>query len=143
RSCFVNTSCGFLCIRRSSQERSHVQTPRFPPPGRGRGPLSRLRRYYQGAKTSCAPSRLASLPSLGGTTAAPILRSRVAIDAPPPAVGLLGGGRPAVTARVAVEDTGPPKFSQDPLAGLLMLLRLRTDSTGLAFFFFSPRLRGP
>src|SRR5262249_43329795 len=32
------------------------------------GPVSTLRRYYQGATTSCRPSRRASLPSLGGTT---------------------------------------------------------------------------
>ena len=32
------------------------------------GPVSTLQRYYQGATTSCRPSRRASLPSLGGTT---------------------------------------------------------------------------
>ncbi len=33
------------------------------------GPVRQLRRYYQGAMTSCRPSRRASLPSLGGTSA--------------------------------------------------------------------------
>src|SRR5262249_619194 len=42
--------------------------PRFSP----RGPPGRvppLQRYYQGAMTSCRPSRRTSLPSLGGTSA--------------------------------------------------------------------------
>ena len=33
------------------------------------GPVPRLPRYYQGAMTSCRPSRRTSFPSLGGTTA--------------------------------------------------------------------------
>ena len=33
------------------------------------GTVRQLRRYYQGAMTSCRPSRRTSLPSLGGTSA--------------------------------------------------------------------------
>ena len=54
-------------IRRVSQQRFHVPTPRFPPLGPP-GAVPQLPRYYQGATTSCRPSRRASFPSLGGTT---------------------------------------------------------------------------
>jgi hypothetical protein len=33
------------------------------------GTVRQLRRYYQGAMTSCRPSRRTSLPSFGGTSA--------------------------------------------------------------------------
>jgi hypothetical protein len=39
----------------------------FPPPGPA-GPVPRLRRYYEGATTSCCPSRRTSFPSLGDTS---------------------------------------------------------------------------
>src|ERR1700678_3250774 len=67
RCCFVDTGLEFRCIRRLSFQRFHDPTPRFPPRGPG-GPVSTLRRYYQGATTSCRPSRRAWLPSLGDTT---------------------------------------------------------------------------
>jgi hypothetical protein len=38
-------------------------------PGLRSGTVRPLRRYYQGAMTSCRPSRRTSLPSLGGTSA--------------------------------------------------------------------------
>ena len=44
----------------------HDPTPRFPPPGPP-GRVPRLHRYYQGAPTSCRPSRRTSFSSFGGT----------------------------------------------------------------------------
>ena len=40
----------------------------LPSPASRTVPVPRFPRYYQGAMTSCRPSRRASLPSLGGTT---------------------------------------------------------------------------
>ena len=66
-TCFRVRSLG-----RSSRPRVQHQTPpfgfSFPPPGSA-GPVPRLHRYYEGATTSCRPSRRTSLPSLGGTSA--------------------------------------------------------------------------
>src|SRR5947209_17533827 len=67
RCCFVDTVLEFRGIRRLSSQRFHDPTPRFPPRGPG-GPVPALRRYYQGATTSCRPSRRTSFPSLGDTT---------------------------------------------------------------------------
>ena len=55
------------CVQHVSLGRACRLTPRFPPQGPpGRVPL--LQRYYQGATTSCRPSRRTSLPSFGGTS---------------------------------------------------------------------------
>jgi hypothetical protein len=54
-----------------------------PLPSTGSRPMSvpPLQRYYQDATTSYLPSRRTSFPSLGGTTGAPSVRSKVARDA--------------------------------------------------------------
>src|SRR5262245_39937918 len=57
----------FRCIRRVSQEGSVIRRLASLPWLRP-GAVRQLRRYYQGAMTSCRPSRRASLPSLGGTS---------------------------------------------------------------------------
>src|SRR6516165_12551727 len=55
------------CVRHVSLGRVCRLTPRFSPQGPpGRVPL--LQRYYQGAMTSCRPSRRTSSPSFGGTS---------------------------------------------------------------------------
>ena len=52
------------------------------------GPVRQLHRYYQGAATSCRPSRRASLPSLGGTSVPLVLFAPRRTSAPPrPGVG--------------------------------------------------------
>jgi len=58
---------GVQSLRHVSFQRACHLTPRFPPTG-PLGQVPRLQRYYQGAATSCRPSRRTSLPSLGGTT---------------------------------------------------------------------------
>jgi hypothetical protein len=68
RSCFVDTMVEFRCIRRVSQEGSMIRRLASLPWLRP-GAVRQLRRYYQGAMTSCRPSRRTSLPSLGGTSA--------------------------------------------------------------------------
>src|SRR5262245_25851370 len=67
RSCLVDTVVEFRCIRRVSQEGSVIRRLASLPWLRP-GAVRQLRRYYQGAMTSCRPSRRASLPSLGGTS---------------------------------------------------------------------------
>src|SRR5262249_49895494 len=57
----------FRCIRRVSQEGSMIRRLASLPWLRP-GAVRQLHRYYQGAMTSCRPSRRASLPSLGGTS---------------------------------------------------------------------------
>lgn len=110
----MDTISGFRCIRRSSQKRFHVQASAFPPPGGGRGPLSRLHRYYSDAKTSGHPSRRSfvflrygryhggagvSLPRAGR-------RARAG-----PGCCLR---RPPLRRRYSVEMAGAPKFPQNP-----------------------------
>ena len=75
------------CVPHVSLDRVCRPTPRFPPQGPpGRVPL--LRRYYQGATTSCRPSRRTSFPSLGGTSVALVLFAPRRTSAPPrPGVG--------------------------------------------------------
>ena len=75
-----------LGIRGGSCRRVHDLTPRFPPAG-PLGQVPRLQRYYQGATTSCRPSRRTSLPSLGDT------RGTLAVSLPmPPSVAASGLG---------------------------------------------------
>ena len=85
-------------------------TLRFPPQGPpGRVPL--LRRYHPSAATSCRPSRHASLPSLGGTSA--VTRSvRSAADECAVAAGSWSPGSSGRD--VDEETTGSPKFLGDP-----------------------------
>src|SRR5262245_2511795 len=58
----------FRCIRRVSQEGSMIRRLASLPWLRP-GTVRQLPRYYQGAMTSCRPSRRTSLPSFGGTSA--------------------------------------------------------------------------
>jgi hypothetical protein len=67
-STFRGQAAGPRCAPPVSRARVCRPALRFPPQGPpGRVPL--LRRYYQSATTSCRPSRRASLPSLGRTSA--------------------------------------------------------------------------
>ena len=50
----------------------------LPSPGSSSVQVPRLPRYYQGAMTSCRPSRRTSFPSLGGTTQAFVFRPHAA-----------------------------------------------------------------
>jgi len=59
-----------------SQRRVHVPDASLPSTGSSRALVPPLRRYYQGTATPCRPSRRTSLPSLGGTMAASLFRSR-------------------------------------------------------------------
>lgn len=59
-----------------SQQRVHDPGASLPSPGSARAIVPPLQRYYQGAATSCRPSRRASLPSLGGATGTRPFRSR-------------------------------------------------------------------
>lgn len=75
------------------------------------GAVRRLPRYYQGAMTSCRPSRRASLPSLGGTSAfTRCFRSsedECAIEA--------WSWCPGISIRGSTEETtGAPKFLENP-----------------------------
>ena len=74
----------------------------------------RFSRYYQGAATSCRPSRRASFPSLGGTVDAfaPFAPAGPA-NARPAGLDLLGFGQP-VPGRVRRRTTGSPKFLGNP-----------------------------
>ena len=63
----MDTVVEFRCIRRVSQEGSVIRRLASLPWLRP-GAVRQLHRYYQGAMTSCRPSRRTSLPSLGGTS---------------------------------------------------------------------------
>jgi hypothetical protein len=119
---FVDTLSGFRCIRRSSFQRSHDPTPRFPPRGppvwRGsrasREGLPSLR-YYQGAATSRRPSRFTSFSfvrrfrqCVRAASLPPALRTH-----PAGGPGLLGFGQPLPIC-FSTETTGSPKFLENP-----------------------------
>ena len=96
-------------LGRSSRPRVQHQTPpfgfSFPPPGPA-GPVPRLHQYYEGATTSCRPSRRTSFPSLGGTSVALVefaLRRTSAPSKP-------GVVHPVLHPGIAEEMTGSPKF---------------------------------
>jgi len=116
-------------MRRLSLQRFHDPTPRFPPRGPG-GPVPALPRYYQGATTSCRPSRRASLPSLGGTT-------RCVLAFAPTAPKRNGGGPGVPSLRRPPETDwsgGDDRISQVPGRPPVLLcpvLRLRQDGTPL------------
>ncbi len=85
-TCFRVRSLG-----RISQPRVQHQAPpfgfSFPPLG-PTGPVPQLRQYYEGATTSCRPSRRASFPSLGGTSVALVMFAPRRTSEPPrPGVG--------------------------------------------------------
>jgi hypothetical protein len=78
-------------LGRSSRPRVQHQTPpfgfSFPPPGSA-GPVPRLHQYYEGATTSCRPSRRTSLPSFGGTSVSLVVFAPRRTSGPPrPGVG--------------------------------------------------------
>src|SRR5437879_10690966 len=109
RCCFVDTVLEFRCIRRLSSQRFHDPTPRFPPRGPG-GPVPALRRYYQGATTSCRPFRRTSLPSLGGTTRCVLPFAPTPSRRKDGGPGVLRVRRPPRTPTNPVETTGSPRF---------------------------------
>ncbi len=78
-------------LGRSARPRVQHQTPpcgfSFPPTGPA-GPVPRLHQYYEGATTSCRPSRRTSFPSLGGTSVPLVVFAPRRTSAPPrPGVG--------------------------------------------------------
>src|ERR1700694_4510914 len=93
RCCFVDTGLTFRCMCRLALQRFHDQAPRFPPRGPG-GPVPALRRYYQGATTSCRPSRRTSLPSLGDTTRCVLCFAPTAQERNGGGPGVIGFGDP-------------------------------------------------
>ena len=118
---------GVRCLRHVSCRRACHLTPRFPPPG-PLGRVPRLQRYYQGATTSCRPSRRTSLPSLGGTmgTLAVSLPRRASVAAVGPGVG-----HPVSPAGIAsMETTGSPTFLGNPCAYALLFDPGRIDVSG-------------
>ena len=80
----------------------------------GRVPL--LHRYYQGAPTSCRPSRVTSFPSLGGTTVTPVFAPRSPTPTPRPGGFLVRCSRepPAVEAGRISHVPGEPQLCLCP-----------------------------
>ena len=76
------------------------------------GTVRQLRRYYQGAMTSCRPSRRTSLPSLGGTSALHSFCSLLGGRVRRRGLELVDPVSPAGI--VAEETTGSPKFLGNP-----------------------------
>ncbi len=75
------------------------------------GPVPRLHQYYEGATTSCRPSRRTSFPSLGGTSV-PLVTFAPRQTSGPPRPGV---GHPvSPPGNVAEETTGSPKFLGNP-----------------------------
>ena len=86
--------------------------------------VRQLHRYYQGAMTSCRPFRLASLPSLGGTSAS----TRSFCSPADECAAEAWSWWPGISGRdFAEETTGPPKFLENPNVRLHMFSRLRRD----------------
>ena len=75
--------------------------------------MSQLHRYYQGAMTSCRPSRRTSFPSLGGTTVALVLSLPGAPNAQVTGRELVTPGYP-YAGIVPRRPTGSPKFLGNP-----------------------------
>ena len=98
------------CVPHVSLDRVCRPTLRFPPQGPP-GRVPQLQRYYQGATTSCRPSRRTSLPSLGGTSA--FTRSfRSPADE---CAAEAWSWSPGISGRdFAEETTGSPKFLGNP-----------------------------
>ena len=83
------------------------------------GCVPRVLRYYQGAPTSCQPSRRASLPSLGDTASA-FGSVRVSLRRRTPSEGPGVGNPVAPTGRPSAEMAGAPKFLGNPNSRLPM-----------------------
>jgi hypothetical protein len=94
-------------LGRISRPRVQHQTPpfgfSFPPPGPA-GPVPRLHQCDEDAMTSCHPSRRASLPSLGGTSA-PLVAFAPRRTSAPPRPGV---GHPVTPAGIAVRRHSTP-----------------------------------
>ena len=88
------------------------------------GAVRQLRRYYQGAMTSCRPSRRASLPSLGGTSVALVLFAPKRTSAPL---------RPGVGHPVAPSGVyrGDDRISQVPGEPQLPVCHVQSTPAGL------------
>jgi hypothetical protein len=84
------------------------------------GPVRQLPRYYQGAMTSCRPSRRASLPSLGGTSVARVRFAPGRTSAPP---------KPGVGHPVAPSGTLPRRRQDLPRSWGTPIVRLRMFPT--------------
>ena len=69
-----------------------------------------LPRYHEALRLPSTHPAFASLPSLGGTVRALLLRSRRAGSAPPAGLGLISGPRPVVSTEVL----GSPRFLGNP-----------------------------
>src|SRR5262249_7963674 len=75
------------------------------------GPVRQLPRYYQGAMTSCRPSRHASLPSPSGTSAS----TRSFRSSADECAAEAWSWSPGSSGRdIAEETTGSPKFVGNP-----------------------------
>ena len=114
-------------LGRSSRPRSQHQAPpfgfSFPPPGPA-GPVPRLHRYYEGAATSYRPSRRASLPWLGGTSAPLVAFAPQRTSAPPRP----GVGHPVAPAGILPRKReGSPKFLGNPHCPFAHVLRRRQN----------------
>ena len=123
RSCLVDTIVEFRCIRRVSQEGSMIRRLASLPWLRS-GTVRQLRRYYQGAMTSCRPSRRTSLPSFGGTSAFTRSVRSPTDECAAEAWSLVTrySGRD-----FAEETTASPKFLGDPHYPFAMFSRRRQD----------------
>jgi hypothetical protein len=86
------------------------------------------------------PPAALRLPSLGGTTVAPVALLPCDHRRTSPGRGVVERGHPNAAGK-SVEMTGSPKFPRNPLAATHMLLRPRKNQTELAFTFHSTRLR--
>ena len=88
------------------------------------GAVHQLRRYYQGAMTSCRPSRRTSLPSFGGTSAFTRSFRSSADECTVEAWSCY----PGISSRdFAEETTGSPKFLGNPKCPFAMFSRRRQD----------------
>jgi hypothetical protein len=93
-------------------------------PGLRPGTVRQLRRYYQGAMTSCRPSRRTSLPSFGGTSASTRSFRSPADEC---AVAAWSWSPGSSSRDVAKETTGSPKFLGNPDCPFAMFSRRRQD----------------
>src|SRR5205085_5906713 len=84
------------------------------PSTRSGGVVPALRRYYQGATTSCRPFRRTSLPSLGGTTRCVLPFAPTPSRRKDGGPGVLRVRRPPRTPTNPVETTGSPRFLGNP-----------------------------
>ncbi len=98
----------------------------FPPPGPA-GPVPRLHQYYEGATTSCRPSRRASFPSLGDTSVALVVFAPRRTSAP---------SRPGVGRPVSPAGRLPRRRQDLPSSWRTSIVRLHmfpSDSGRIAY----------